>query len=118
MAKSVSFQCNIACDYCFYLEKEEGTLKPRKAARHMDDSTLEAYVRQYIESNPAPEVEFTWQGGEPTLAGIAFYQKALELQKKFAGTKRITNSIQTNGVLIDEQWAEFWREIASWWDSP
>lgn len=107
MAKSVSFQCNIACDYCFYLEKEEGTLKPRKAARHMDDSTLEAYVRQYIESNPAPEVEFTWQGGEPTLAGIAFYQKALELQKKFAGTKRITNSIQTNGVLIDEQWAEF-----------
>lgn len=107
MAKPVSYQCNIACDYCFYLEKEQGTLKPRKAARHMDDTTLEAYVRQYIEANPGAEVEFTWQGGEPTLAGIAFYERALLLQRKYAGGKRITNSIQTNGVLIDEQWAEF-----------
>ncbi|MFU0931619.1 anaerobic sulfatase maturase [Kluyvera cryocrescens] len=107
MAKPVSYQCNIACDYCFYLEKEQGTLKPRKPARHMDDVTLEAYVRQYIEANPGLEVEFTWQGGEPTLAGIAFYEKALQLQSKYAGKKRITNSIQTNGVLIDEAWAEF-----------
>lgn len=107
MAKPVSYQCNIACDYCFYLEKEQGTLKPRKAARHMDDTTLEAYVRQYIEANPGPEIEFTWQGGEPTLAGIAFYERALLLQRKYAGSKRITNSIQTNGVLIDEQWAAF-----------
>lgn len=53
MAKPVSYQCNIACDYCFYLEKEQSTLKPRKPARHMDDVTLEAYVRQYIEANPA-----------------------------------------------------------------
>jgi uncharacterized protein len=107
MAKPVSYQCNIACDYCFYLEKEQGTLKPRKASRHMDDATLEAYVRQYIEANPAPEVEFTWQGGEPTLAGIDFYEKALQLQHKYAGKKRISNSIQTNGVLIDEAWAKF-----------
>lgn len=107
MAKPVSYQCNIACDYCFYLEKEQGTLKPRKPARHMDDVTLEAYVRQYIEANPGPEVEFTWQGGEPTLAGIAFYEKALQLQRKYAGKKRISNSIQTNGVLIDEAWATF-----------
>jgi uncharacterized protein len=107
MAKPVSYQCNIACDYCFYLEKDQGTLKPRKPARHMDDTTLEAYVRQYIEANPGPEVEFTWQGGEPTLAGIAFYEKALALQVKYAAGKRISNSIQTNGVLIDEQWAEF-----------
>ncbi|HEX4504017.1 MAG TPA: anaerobic sulfatase maturase [Scandinavium sp.] len=107
MAKPVSYQCNIACDYCFYLEKDQGTLKPRKPARHMDDTTLEAYVRQYIEANPGPEVEFTWQGGEPTLAGIAFYEKALALQAKYAAGKRISNSIQTNGVLIDEPWAEF-----------
>lgn len=107
MAKPVSYQCNIACDYCFYLEKEHGTLKPRKAARHMDEATLEAYVQQYIEANPSQEIEFTWQGGEPTLAGIAFYKKALQLQQRYAGTKRISNSIQTNGVLIDEQWAEF-----------
>lgn len=107
MAKPVSYQCNIACDYCFYLEKEQGTLKPRKPARHMDDVTLEAYVRQYIEANPGTSVEFTWQGGEPTLAGIAFYEKALQLQGKYAGKKRISNSIQTNGVLIDETWAAF-----------
>ncbi len=107
MAKPVSYQCNIACDYCFYLEKEQSTLKPRKPARHMDDVTLEAYVRQYIEANPGPEVEFTWQGGEPTLAGIAFYEKAMQLQSKYAGKKRISNSIQTNGVLIDEAWAAF-----------
>ncbi|GDX04454.1 anaerobic sulfatase maturase [Buttiauxella sp. A111] len=107
MAKPVSYQCNIACDYCFYLEKEQGTLKPKKAARHMDDATLEAYVRQYIDANPGQDIEFTWQGGEPTLAGIAFYEKALQLQKKYAGGKRISNSMQTNGVLIDEQWAEF-----------
>ena len=72
MAKSVSYQCNIACDYCFYLEKEHGTLQPRQPSRHMDDATLDAFVRQYISANPGPEVEFTWQGGEPTLAGIAF----------------------------------------------
>lgn len=107
MAKPVSYQCNIACDYCFYLEKESGTLKPAKASRHMDDATLEAYVRQYIEANPGPEVEFTWQGGEPTLAGIPFYEKALVLQKKYAGGKCISNSMQTNGVLIDEAWAQF-----------
>ncbi|WP_230351733.1 anaerobic sulfatase maturase [Lelliottia sp. WAP21] len=107
MAKPVSYQCNIACDYCFYLEKEQGTLKPRKATRHMDEPTLEAYVRQYIEAHPGNEVEFTWQGGEPTLAGITFYENALRLQQKYARGKRITNSIQTNGVLIDEAWATF-----------
>lgn len=107
MAKPVSYQCNIACDYCFYLEKEQGTLKPRKATRHMDEPTLEAYVRQYIEAHPGNEVEFTWQGGEPTLAGMTFYENALRLQQKYARGKRITNSIQTNGVLIDEAWATF-----------
>lgn len=107
MAKAVSYQCNLACDYCFYLEKEQGTLKPKKAARHMDDDTLEAYVRQYIQATPANEVEFTWQGGEPTLAGLAFYEKALALQQRYAEGKTIRNSMQTNGVLIDERWAAF-----------
>jgi uncharacterized protein len=107
MAKPVSYQCNLACDYCFYLEKEQGTLKPAKTARHMDERTLRHYVQQYIEANPSPEVEFTWQGGEPTLAGLAFFEKALVLQQEFANGKTIRNSIQTNGVLIDESWAVF-----------
>jgi uncharacterized protein len=107
MAKPTGFQCNIACDYCFYLEKETGTLKPKKPQRHMDDATLEAYVRSYIEATPAAEVEFAWQGGEPTLAGIAFYEKALALQAKHAKGKTITNAMQTNGLLIDDTWAAF-----------
>ncbi|EPE7163768.1 anaerobic sulfatase maturase [Cronobacter sakazakii] len=107
MAKPVSYQCNLTCDYCFYLEKEQGTLKPQKASRHMDDATLTQFVKQYIAATPASEVEFTWQGGEPTLAGIAFYEKALALQARYAQGKTIRNSIQTNGVLIDEAWAQF-----------
>ncbi|MGK9173525.1 anaerobic sulfatase maturase [Yokenella regensburgei] len=107
MAKPVSYQCNLTCEYCFYLEKEQDTLKPKKVQRHMDDVTLERYVQQYIEANPAPEVEFTWQGGEPTMAGLAFFEKALAFQARYAAGKTIRNSIQTNGVLIDETWARF-----------
>lgn len=107
MAKPTGFRCNIACDYCFYLEKESGTLKSAQNQRHMDDATLEAYVKNYIGANPAREIEFAWQGGEPTLAGIAFYEKALQLQAKYARGKTITNAMQTNGLLIDDDWARF-----------
>ena len=107
MAKPVSYQCNIACDYCFYLGKEHGTLRPGQQQRHMDGKTLEQYIKQYIDAHPGNEIEFTWQGGEPTLAGLAFYQQALELQQKHARGKNIRNSMQTNGVLIDDTWAAF-----------
>jgi uncharacterized protein len=107
MAKPTGFQCNIACHYCFYLEKDTGTLKPKKPQRHMDDATLEAYVRTYIEASPADEIEFAWQGGEPTMAGIGFYEKALAFQEKHAKGKRISNAMQTNGLLIDDAFAEF-----------
>ncbi|MEQ9917486.1 anaerobic sulfatase maturase [Pectobacterium aroidearum] len=110
MAKPTSYQCNLACDYCFYLEKEQGTLKPAKSSRHMDDTILRQYVRQYIESNPADEVEFTWQGGEPTMAGLDFYRRALSYQRQYANGKTIRNSMQTNGVLLDEAWAAFLAE--------
>lgn len=107
MAKPTGFRCNIACDYCFYLEKESGTLKSTQNQRHMDDATLEAYVRNYINANPAQEIEFAWQGGEPTLAGMDFYEKALRLQAKYARGKTISNAMQTNGLLIDDDWARF-----------
>ncbi|MBH3256983.1 anaerobic sulfatase maturase [Serratia marcescens] len=110
MAKPTSYQCNLACDYCFYLEKDQGTLKPQQAQRHMDDEVLRLYVQQYIEANPAQEIEFTWQGGEPTLSGLAFFERALFWQRHYAGEKVIRNSIQTNGVLIDEAWAQFLAE--------
>lgn len=91
----------------FYLGKEHGTLKWGQQQRHMDEKTLEQYVKQYIDAHPGNEVEFTWQGGEPTLAGLAFYQRALELQQKHSSGKTIRNSVQTNGVLIDTTWATF-----------
>ncbi|ECG1191198.1 anaerobic sulfatase maturase [Salmonella bongori] len=107
MAKPVSYQCNIACDYCFYLGKEHGTLKPPRPQRHMDAKTLEQYIRQYIAAHPGKDIEFTWQGGEPTLAGLDFFRQVIDLQQRFAAGKTIRNSIQTNGVLIDEAWAAF-----------
>jgi len=110
MAKPTSYQCNLACDYCFYLEKEQGTLKSKQPRRHMDDKVLSSYIRQYIQCSHGREVDFSWQGGEPTLAGLAFYQQVLVYQRQYADGKVIHNSIQTNGVLIDEQWARFLAE--------
>ncbi|WP_213990303.1 anaerobic sulfatase maturase [Sodalis sp. dw_96] len=107
MAKPTSYQCNLACEYCFYLEKEQGTLKAKQPRRHMDDEVLSSYIRQYIQCSPTQEVEFSWQGGEPTLAGLEFYQRVLDCQQHYADGKIIHNSIQTNGVLINEQWARF-----------
>lgn len=110
MAKPASYQCNLTCDYCFYLEKEQGALKTQRPRRHMDDEVLTSYIRQYIRCSAGGEVEFSWQGGEPTLAGLDFYQRVLALQRHFADGKVIHNSIQTNGVLINEQWARFLAE--------
>ncbi|MDR3707797.1 MAG: anaerobic sulfatase maturase [Capsulimonadaceae bacterium] len=105
MTKPAGSACNLDCTYCFYLEKEK--LYDRGATTRMRDDVLERYVRQYIESQDAPEVTFAWQGGEPTLMGLAYYRKAVELQKQYAGGRRINNSLQTNGTLLDDEWGDF-----------
>jgi uncharacterized protein len=106
MAKPSGPACNLKCDYCFYLEKE--ALFPAAQRRRMSDETLEAYVVNTLRSSPAGQpVMFTWQGGEPTLLGIAFFERAVALQKKYGDSRRIGNSLQTNGVLIDDDWAKF-----------
>ncbi len=108
MAKPSGPRCNLECQYCFYLEKEK--LYPGRegsAGWRMPESVLEAYIRQYIECQDVPAVNFAWQGGEPTLLGIDFFRRAVEIERKYAGGKRIDNSFQTNGVLIDEEWARF-----------
>ncbi|WP_316859468.1 anaerobic sulfatase maturase [uncultured Cohaesibacter sp.] len=110
MAKPTGFRCNIACDYCFYLQKDAGTLKSHSQQRCMDDETLEAYVRSYIEASPETDVDFVWQGGEPTMAGVGFFEKAVALQTRFAKGKTVRNIIQTNGLLIDENWASFLKQ--------
>lgn len=109
MAKPAGSTCNLDCKYCFYLSKE--TLPGGPGAGDMSDATLETFVRQYIAGNTGPEVVFTWQGGEPMLRGLPFYRRVVELQKLYAKPgQRIENDLQTNGVLIDEDWAAFLRE--------
>lgn len=111
MAKPIGPICNIDCQYCFYLEKEK--LFPKTPSWRMNDEVLEAFVRQYIEAHPpgTPAINFAWQGGEPTLLGIDFFRRALELQRQYARPGvTIENALQTNGTLLDDAWGEFLAE--------
>ncbi|WP_312059875.1 anaerobic sulfatase maturase [Pantoea septica] len=109
MAKPSGSLCNLDCAYCFYLEKEK--LYPeRKQNWRMTDATLEKYIASHIASQKGDVVDFLWQGGEPTLLGIAFYLRAVELQNKYRGTKSVNNFFQTNGVNLNKEWATFFRE--------
>lgn len=111
MIKPTGSVCNLDCKYCFYLEKER--LYPeRKANYRMSEDTLELFIKQHIAAQDVDEVIFAWQGGEPTLMGLAFYQRAVELQQRYAGGKTVVNTFQTNGVLIDDDWAIFFRQHA------
>jgi len=106
MAKPHGPICNLDCTYCYYLEKENLYAAKGRDYR-MSDTVLESYIRQYIQSQPAQHVSFAWQGGEPTLLGVPFFERVLELQKKYAGDKIIDNALQTNGTLLDDAWGEF-----------
>ncbi len=106
MAKPSGPACNLDCTYCFYLEKE--ALYDRPATRRMSEAVLDAYVRETIAATPVGQpVLFSWQGGEPTLLGLPFYERALALQQIHGQGRVIENSFQTNGTLIDEDWARF-----------
>ena len=105
MVKPVGPVCNLSCTYCYYLEKRN--LYREVQSFRMKEKVLESFIRQYIQSQTVPNISFVWQGGEPTLLGLDFFEKVLELQKKYAGNKQITNSLQTNGTRIDDQWARF-----------
>jgi uncharacterized protein len=108
LAKPTGAVCNLACKYCFFLSKD--VLYPGSSFR-MTDEVLEAYIRQTIESQQTSEVNIAWQGGEPTLMGLDFFRRSIELEKKYQkpGT-RILNTIQTNGVLINAEWCRFFQE--------
>ena len=108
LAKPTGARCNLDCAYCFFLKKER--LYPGSDFR-MSDATMEAYIRQTVEGQTAPEVTIAWQGGEPTLMGLDFFRRAVEVERKYARPgRRIGNSFQTNGILIDEEWCRFFRE--------
>ncbi len=109
LAKPIGPICNLDCTYCFYLHKEN--IFPSATNYRMSDEVLETFVQQYIEGQDVPEINFAWQGGEPTLLGVEFFKRALEFQKKYAPKgKTITNAFQTNGVLLDDEWAAFLKE--------
>src|SRR4030042_5572902 len=104
--KPAGAACNLRCSYCYYLEKK--SLYPEVGLHRMADEILEKYIIQHIEAATDKVIMFSWHGGEPALAGIDFYRKAIRLQKKHlpAGYK-IINGIQTNGTLIDDSWCRF-----------
>ena len=108
MLKPAGAHCNLACKYCYYLEKNK---LYSTAQRHlMSDEMLEQFTREYIEAQTMNQVLFTWHGGEPLLRSIDFYRKALSLQQKYAGGRRIDNVIQTNGTLLTDEWCEFFAQ--------
>jgi uncharacterized protein len=108
MAKPSGASCNLRCTYCFYTEKEN--LYGGSGPFRMPPEVLESFIRQYIECQDTPEVQFAWQGGEPVLLGIDYFRAVVSLQKKYAGGKKITNTIQTNGTLLTDEWCRFFKK--------
>jgi len=112
MAKPIGPICNIDCQYCFYLEKENLYSAKQRGKNNwaMPDDVLEEYIKQKIESTDTDEESFVWQGGEPTLLGVDYFRKVVQLQNKYANGKKINNAFQTNGILIDSEWCKFFAE--------
>ena len=108
LAKPAGPKCNLDCKYCFYLEKESFLEKENNF--QMKDEVLETFIYKYITTQEIPEIQFVWQGGEPTLRNLDFYRKVIFYQKKNAGNKKIINSLQTNGMFLDEEWCVFFKE--------
>ncbi|MDR2809620.1 MAG: anaerobic sulfatase-maturation protein [Tannerellaceae bacterium] len=105
MLKPAGAACNLRCKYCYYLEKRN--LYREEKNFFMTEELLERFIRQYLGAQTMPQALFTWHGGEPLLQPLAFYRKALQLQKKYAGGRKIDNSIQTNGTLLNDEWCRF-----------
>lgn len=107
LAKPAGAACNLSCSYCFFLSKE--SLYPR-GSHVMNEDTLEVYIRQLFEHSGGPDVQLAWQGGEPMLRGIEFYRRSVHLAEKFrTGRQRVSHVIQTNGTLVNDEWAEFFK---------
>lgn len=105
MAKPVGARCNLACDYCYYLEKQK--LYPDSVGHLMSEPLTEVFIREYIQSQFVPEVNFTWHGGEPMMRPLSYYKKVVAWQRQYAGGRAIMNCIQTNGTLLTPEWCRF-----------
>lgn len=107
MLKPAASACNLRCRYCYYLDKRH--LSPQ-GPQPMSYATLEEFTRQYIEAQTSDEILFTWHGGEPTLRPLEFYRRAMSLQRRYGQGRRISNALQTNGTLLNDEWCEFLSE--------
>jgi len=105
MAKPVGDACNMKCGYCYYSDKS--SVYNESGTQLMTESTLDLFIRRYIEAQSGEEIVFTWHGGEATIRPLDFYRKAVELQKKYGGGRTILNCLQTTGTLLNEEWCEF-----------
>ena len=106
MAKPAGSHCNLACTYCYYLEKAS-RLYANEARHIMTDELLDQFIRQYIEAQTSPDVLFTWHGGETFMRPLSFYRRVVQLQRHYADGRRIDNCIQTNGTLLTPDWCRF-----------
>lgn len=111
MTKPAGSSCNLACEYCYYLEKKNLYTDASADRRHvMSDDMLERFIKMYIESQSMPQILFSWHGGETLMRPLSFYKKVIELQKKYGGGLVIDNSIQTNGTLLTDEWCRFFKD--------
>jgi len=108
MLKPIGAACNLRCKYCYYLEKKD--LYPDDKRYIMSDEILESFVKDYLQSQTMPQVLFTWHGGEALMRNITFYKRALELQRKYGRGRQIDNCIQTNGILLTDEWCRFFKD--------
>ena len=108
LAKPAGAACNLGCQYCFFLSKEN---LYQGESHLMDEATLETYIKQLMESSPGPQVDVAWQGGEPMLRGLDFYKRSVQLAEKYRKPhQRILHTLQTNGTLITDEWAAFFKQ--------
>lgn len=112
MTKPAGSACNLACEYCYYLEKSKLYASPTsgRTPMVMSDELLEDFIKKYIAAQTSPEVLFCWHGGESLMRPLAFYKRVLELQRKHGRGLMITNTIQTNGTLLTDEWCHFFRD--------
>ncbi|MDD4820700.1 MAG: anaerobic sulfatase-maturation protein [Flavobacteriales bacterium] len=107
VAKPASSACNMRCEYCYYLEKEKYYPKERHV---MSEQMLEDYIKKFIAAQNTPNVLFNWHGGEAMICGLDFFRQAIAYQKKYGSQYQIVNTIQTNGILLSDEWCEFFKE--------
>lgn len=113
MTKVAGATCNLACDYCYYLEKQN-LYKKSACVQMMSEVLLEKFTEEFVNSQSSQQVMFTWHGGETLMRPVSFYQKAVDLQKKYARGRIIENNIQTNGTLLTDEWCRFFKKIIGW----